>query len=234
MNTAAVNQTADVVSSVYSDNTKTSGVNDKTVGSPKLSEKGQKYFEELKKKYSNMDFVLVEDGITDAEAKAAKYANSGRMQVVIDEQHIEKMAEDEAYRNKYEGIIGNAQAQFDQMVSGLGSNASSVKTLGIKIDDGGNASFFAVIDKSLAAQKERIQEKAEKKAEAKKAYEKEKAEKKREEKLQDKKSEDVETVTSDSIEGLLEKINDTLYASLSDKVRTEDEKKVGQHIDYRW
>ena len=156
------------------------------------------------------------------------------MQVVIDEQHIEKMAEDEAYRNKYEGIIGNAQAQFDQMVSGLGSNASSVKTLGIKIDDGGNASFFAVIDKSLAAQKERIQEKAEKKAEAKKADEKEKAEKKREEKLQDKKSEDVETVTSDSIEGLLKKINDTLYASLSDKVRTEDEKKVGQHIDYRW
>lgn len=234
MNTAAVNQVADVVSSVYSDTTKTKGVSGDTVGSPKLSEKAQKYYEELKKKYSNMDFVLVQDGEKDAEAKAAKYAKAGRMQVVIDEQHIEKMAEDEAYRDKYENIIGNAESQFEMMASGLGNNSSAVKTLGIRIDDGGNASFFAVIDKSLAAQRERIEEKAEKKAEAKKTEEKEKAEKKREDKLKDKKSEDVVTVTSDTIDGLIKKINDTLFESLSDNVKTEVEKSIGQHIDYRW
>ena len=31
----------------------------KEVGNPKLSEKAQKYYDQLKKKFSNMDFILV-------------------------------------------------------------------------------------------------------------------------------------------------------------------------------
>lgn len=38
---------------------KTGTVTGRTIGNPKLSEKAAKYYEELKRKYSNMDFILV-------------------------------------------------------------------------------------------------------------------------------------------------------------------------------
>ena len=38
---------------------KKSSVSGKTIGSPKLSEKAARYYEQLKSKYSNMDFILV-------------------------------------------------------------------------------------------------------------------------------------------------------------------------------
>ena len=91
--------------------TKTSYGN--TVGDPQLSDKAAKYYEQLKKKYSDMDFVLVSnDEVDGAEQKAAKYANSNRTLVLIDADKIEKMAEDEDYRKKYEDIIGNANSHF--------------------------------------------------------------------------------------------------------------------------
>ena len=130
--------------------TKTSYGN--TVGDPQLSDKAAKYYEQLKKKYSDMDFVLVSnDEVDGAEQKAAKYGNANRTLVLIDADKIEKMAEDEDYRKKYEDIIGNANSQLDQMKQSLGSMIGNVKTFGIKVDDGGNTSFFAVVDKSLSA-----------------------------------------------------------------------------------
>lgn len=59
----------------------------KTVGEPKLSEEGKKYYEELKKKYGNYDFVLVSsDQKENAKANASKYANSFKTVVLIDEE----------------------------------------------------------------------------------------------------------------------------------------------------
>ena len=44
-----------------------------TIGQLQLSEKASKYYEQLKKKYSDMDFVLVSnDEVDGAEQKAAK------------------------------------------------------------------------------------------------------------------------------------------------------------------
>ena len=53
--------TSTVNSTVNNDisSVKKSDVSGKTVGNPKLSEKASKYYEQLKKKFSNMDFVLV-------------------------------------------------------------------------------------------------------------------------------------------------------------------------------
>lgn len=36
-------------------------VSGQTIGNPKLSEKASKYYEQLKKKYSNMNFILVSE-----------------------------------------------------------------------------------------------------------------------------------------------------------------------------
>jgi len=106
------------------------------------------------------------------------YQSSKELIVLIDSDKIEKMAEDEAYREKYESILSGATAQIAQMKSSLGANGESVSSIGMTFDDHGNASFFAVVDKSLAAQKERIAQKKEERMEEKKAAEKKEAKKK--------------------------------------------------------
>ena len=221
-----------------------------TIGDVQLSDKASKYYDQLKKKYSDMDFVLVSnDEVDGAEQKAAKYANSNRTLVLIDAEKIEKMAEDEEYRKKYEGIIGNASSQLDSLKEQLGvGTLANVKTFGIKVDDQGNTSFFAVVDKSLSAQKDRIAENAKKKTQAKKAEAKKETEKKTQQKLAEARkaktgekektskageSGETETITASSVEELIKKINDSYYAGLSDRVRTEAEMQVGTQMDFR-
>lgn len=204
-----------------------------TIGDVKLSDKAAKYYETLKNKFSNMDFVLVSnDQVEGAEQKAAKYAKTGRTLVLIDADKIEKMAEDENYRKKYEGIIGNANAQLQSMQEQLASGTmQNVKTYGIKVDDHGNASYFAVIDKSLAQQRERIEKKAEdKKAEEKAA----KAEEAKEAKKPGKTNgEDLETISASSVEELIRRLNNSYFSSMSDNVFTDQELQVGQQFDFR-
>lgn len=76
-------------------------------------------------------------------------------------------------------IKKRSTAQLSQRKSSPGSDADSVKAFGMAMDDHGNA-FIAVIEKSLAKQRERV---AERKAEAAKEK-KEAAEKAAEKKAQ--------------------------------------------------
>lgn len=219
---------------------KKSNVRGKTIGEPKLSEKALKYYEKLKKKYSNMDFILVSsDKKEEAKAQAGSYANANRMVVLIDEEKIEKMAEDEKYRKQYEAVIGNAAGSLTQMKSSLAQSGANVKTYGMQVNDNGTASFFAVVDKSLASQKERIEKRAQAKKETQKAEEKKAEKKEKQEELEKKRTgskteqeEDYVTVTAGSIDELMRKIQDVMYAGMSDHAQTQSEKQVGQHIDY--
>ena len=209
-------------------------VSGQTIGNPQLSEKASKYYEQLKKKYSNMNFILVsEDQKENAKANAAGYANSNNMVVLIDEDKIERMASDENYRKQYEGIIANAASGISQLASSLSATGTSVKGFGMQVNDNGTASYFAVLEKSSAAQKERIEKKAAEKKEAKKKNE-ERLEKKRKETGDVDDTDDTETVTvtASSIEELLEKIKNQEQLFLSDTVRTPQEKNVGQNVDF--
>ena len=95
------------------DTQKKTRVTGKVVGTPELSEAGRKYYEELKKKYSNMEFILVsEDMKAAAKAQAGSFANPNKMVVLIDEEKVERMAVDEEYRKQYESIISNAGKQI--------------------------------------------------------------------------------------------------------------------------
>lgn len=223
---------------------KKSNVKGRTIGEPKLSDAAAKYYEDLKKKYSNMDFILVSrDQKAFAQSQAASYANPAKMVVLIDEDKIERMASDESYRRQYEGIIANAASGMSQLSKSL-SNNSSVKGYGMQVNSNGTASFFAVIDKSLAAQRKRIAQKAQDKKEAKKAEEKKAKKKEQQEKLEEswkkdsgktgniRKGADEVTVTASSIEELLKKISDVTFASMSDYAQTEEEKKIGQSFDF--
>ncbi len=220
---------------------KKSRVYGKTIGDPKLTDEAKEYYEELKKKYSNLDFVLVSKDMKEfAKAQAGSYANPNRLVVLIDEEKIERMATDENYRKQYEAIIANGASQLAQVKNSLGKNASSVKAFGMQVDDGGNASFFAVVDKSLALQRERIEKHAEEKAQKKKAdarkakreEEAERLEQRRKERTG--REEDTVTVTASSAEELVQKIQDAVYEGMSDHVWTAEEKQIGQHVDFRW
>lgn len=212
----------------------------KTIGKPQLSDKAQEYYKELKKKFSNMDFILVSSDMKDAaKARAASYANPNRLVVLIDEEKLERMATDENFRKQYESIIQNAGTKLPQLQKKLGSSASMVKGFGMQINEKGLASFFAVVDKSLAAQKKRIEKKAQEKKENARKDAKKAAKKAQEEALEERLTgkageEDLVTVTASSMEELLRKINDVIYDSMSDYAQTNEEKMVGQHFDSRW
>lgn len=230
-----------------SESTKDSKLNEvsgRKIGEPKLSDKALKYYEQLKKKYSNMDFILVSpDKMDEAERNKGTYTSDKELIVLIDSDKIERMATDENYRKKYEAILSGATAQVEQMKSSLGANASRVSAFGMTFDDHGNASFFAVVDKSLALQRERIAEQKEEKAQEKKLAAKKAAEEKVAEKTGAKQA-DTEvsadkaensnkvTVTAKSWEELLKKIDHVVMADMADRMRTEAELKVGQNFDF--
>lgn len=233
-------------------------VSGQTIGNPKLSEKASKYYDELKKKYSNMNFILVsEDMKEQAKANASAYANANKMVVLIDEDKIERMAEDENYRKQYEAIIANAASGMSQLGSSIAATGASVKGYGMQVNDNGTATYFAVLEKSSAAQKERIEKKAAKKKAEEKAKDKKaqkEAEKERIKKSHDKaekiSDKEVDTVdkedadgkinsasdtviiTASSIEELLSKIQNESQKYLSDNILSEKEKNVGQGFDY--
>lgn len=155
-----------------------------TVGDAKLSEAGAKYYEELKSKYSDMDFVLVSnDKVDQAEQLAAKYANPDKTLVLIDAEKVEKMAEDEEYRKSIENTIETSGAKLDELAASLEKSGMSgnVAGFGISVKDDGTTSYFAVLKDSSDAQKARIEKQAAEKREAKKAEQK-KADKKAQEK----------------------------------------------------
>ena len=228
-------------------------VSGKTIGEPKLSDKAARYYEQLKKKYSNYDFILVsKDQKEQAEANAAQYANKNRTVVLIDDEKIEQMANDEKVRKKYENILSGAQAQLDELKKSLGNNPD-IKGFGMKINDNGAASFFAAVDKNMssarAAQKKRQEKKAEEKAaEKKKAAKEQNAERieKAREKNRANKADQVddseniedtdmelEVVSAGSIDELVKKIRNMTYAWMSDHVQTEYEKGLGANIDFK-
>ena len=184
----------------------------KEIGEPKLSKKAADMKEE-------------------AEANAGKYGSNKSLIVLIDDEKIEKMAEDAQYREKYEKVLRGATTQFAQMKQDLGSNADNVKAFGMKVNDNGTASYFAVIDKSLATQKKRIEEKAVKNREDKKKAEQQERKDKLDGKYSDSAKDEV-TVTASSWDELLKKINDTIGEWYGNSVRTQEETWVGQQFDY--
>ncbi|MCR5403896.1 MAG: DUF6033 family protein [Butyrivibrio sp.] len=87
------------------------------------------------------------------------------MVVLIDEEKLERMATDENFRKKYEGIIATSQAKMLQAKMGLLSSGASVKNFGMSVDGNGKENFFATVNKTTDLQKKRTGRKsAEKKA----------------------------------------------------------------------
>ena len=235
--TNAVGNTYATKETKQADEVRKYGVTGKTIGQPKLSENAKKYYEELKSKYQNMDFILVSNDMKEmAKANAGSFANPHKMVVLIDEEKIERMATDEQYRKQYESVIASAQNKLPELKQSLG-NSANIKGFGMQVNDNGASSFFAVMDKSFKAQadrleKQRAEKKEEKKAARKKAEKKEREEQLEEKRLKNKDSQEV-VITANSIEELKKKIDDYNYLQMADTVKTDAEKYLGRTIDFK-
>lgn len=245
-------QTEDIAITKSDDSAETvkkTKVNGRTVGSPELTEEAAKYYEQLKKKYGNLDFILVsKDQKEYAKANASKYSNPNKMVVLIDEEKIERMAVDEDYRKQYESAISQGANGLTQLKSRLANMGLNVKSCGMNVYDNGATSFFATMDQSFKAQNKTTQERLAKKKAAKKAEDKKAAkkaeEKKRQEKLEESRTErreireefydndgdDEVTFTADSIDDLISQIENADYLVRRD-IRSSYEKQIGQKFD---
>lgn len=224
------------------------------IGDVQLSDKAKDYYNKLKSKFGNLDFIAVsKDMKSQVQANAAAYGNANKMVVLIDDEKLERMANDESYRKKYEGIIAMGQTQMANAKNSLASSGANVKNFGMNVNADGSTSFFASVEKSSEDQAKRIEKKQaekkaakakEKKAAEKKAQEKRlekaKEEKKAEKAKLEEKDEEVSveaekeyiTFEADSMEALLNKVSQYAYDASAHSVMTEQEKSVGQHFDF--
>lgn len=229
-----------------------------SIGNVELSDKAKDYYNSLKKKFGNAEFILVsKDMKASVQANAAAYGNANKMVVLIDEEKLERMATDESYRKKYEGIIAMSQAQMANARNSLASSGANIKNFGMSVNSNGVTSFFATVEKSSKDQAKLMEKKAaekkeqklkDKKAAEKKAKEarlekaKEKSRTEREERLERLKNSDdtdidVEDdkeyveIHADSMEDLLSKVQK--YAYTDSNVQAESEKYTGQNFDFR-
>ena len=228
-----------------------------TIGNVSLSDKAKDYYEKLKAKFHNLEFIAVSKDMKEQVKKnASAYGNANKMVVLIDEEKLERMATDEDFRNKYEGLIAMSQAKLTEAKNSLTSSGAAVKNFGMSIDENGNEKFFATIEKSLDLQKQRIEEKAAEKREQK-AADKKKAEKEAdEERIEEARENRAEaadrigeadeesaknpwdnseyiTFTSGSLDDLLAKVRAYSIENASAHVMTDEERMIGANIDFK-
>lgn len=196
---------------------------------PELSDKAKALLEELKKKYSNIDFFVADYS---SEEEAAAYLNRGNKEysVLIDSETLEEMAADDSVKEKYTDIIDNATGQLSEMKEKLGEDGEEVTRIGVIVNNDGTVSYFAELEKMSEKQRERIEKAREEKREEA-AEEKKKAAKEARELPKDnaafektKKT----TLKADSIGELIERIKNVDWS----KVEEEEIPVQGSRFDF--
>lgn len=187
-----------------------------------LSSKAKKYLNELKKKYGDMDFTVANFS-TDEEAQQYMSKGSKRFSVVIEPETLEEMAHNEEARKRYEGILAGAGSQFDKVKEELGEDAENIKSLGISVDKNGIVSYLAemVIDRTTGGNETGKKEDTDETGKT----DKNKAQK-------DTKGQ-VRRFKASSIEELLDQIRKAQAEEKSNSVKTDQEKTLGQSLDYK-
>ncbi len=203
-----------------------------TIGNPKLSETASSYYEDLKAKYGDVEFVLVDDEQSStAKEQLANYQSNKSLTVFISESEVEEMATNETVRTQNEGLIDNTITKMPDMIEQLKESGANIKSFGMEISDNGSVSYFAVVEQSMQLQKDRIEQNRAEKTEA----------------LQNGKTskgtfggnkisnpkENLITITASTLDDLFVKLQDSLYAARNNQIRTQQEMIVGQNFDFK-
>lgn len=185
----------------------------------KLSSKAQEYLKNLRKKYSDYDFMI---GNSADDIKSLSKTGSKEFSVIFSTAEIERMANDEKYaEEKMQAVEGAVKmckriCEENGYVSAYGENSGengTINKIGVVVDDNGKMKLFAELEKSSAKQKERLEKSRAKHAEEKKAAEKKK---KNPYEKDDKESVKRTTIEADSEEELLEKLKELRWDKVKD------------------
>lgn len=146
--------------STKTDKTKNAGSN--TV---QLSDKAKSLLQELKKTYSNMDFIVAE---YESDEEAASYLSRGSKEysVLIDPEELERMASDDSVKEQNLSLLDNAVGKLDELKEQLGDKKDEVIRMGVSIGKNGEVSYFAELEKAGERQKEFVDKIREGKKEA--------------------------------------------------------------------
>lgn len=191
---------------------------------PTLSKAAQNLLKELKKTYSNMDFIVA-DFETDEEAASLMSRGTAEYSALFTPEELEKMAADEDVKNKNMKILDGAVSKLDEMKTKLGDKADDVTRIGISFGDDGEVSFFAELEKNSEKQRERIEKQREDKKEAAKDNGKAEA---AEYLAHGKPTGKRTTVYASTIEELAEKIANVDWNA----VKEERQSTTGQRFDF--
>ncbi len=210
---------------------KTDGANKSEHNTVQLSDKAKALLQELKKQYSNMDFIVAD---YDTEEEAASYLSRGTKEysVLIDTDELERMAEDEDVKNQNLALLDEAVGKLDELKEQLKDteNGDQVVQLGVTIGKDGEISFFAELEKIGERQKEfadKIREEAKESAADAQTANAEKAAQNYDAHNVDKNKRT--TVYADSTEELLEKITGVDWDSVEEETTAN---MPGGHFDF--
>lgn len=203
----------------------------------KLSDKAKALLEELKAKYTDMDF-MVADYSSDEEAQEYLSQGNKAFSVLIDPDDLEAMANDEQVKDKTLSLLDEARQNLTDLQSQLEEDGeTNVKNLGVTINTDGKVSYFAELEKMSQSQKDRIEKIKENKAEEKTEADKKAARQEREERMDALKSDRFytnlpqidkhTTVQADTMEELLEKIRNVNW----DDIPEEKTAPMGRRFD---
>lgn len=131
---------------------KTNGIG-KTGNSTQLSSKAKTLLQELKRTYSNMDFMVAD---YDSDEEAASYLSRGMKEysVLIDPEELERMAADDDVKQQNLALLDEAVGKLDEVKDQLGDHKNEIASIGITIGKDGQLSYFAELEKSGERQKE--------------------------------------------------------------------------------
>lgn len=130
-----------------------------------LSSRAKALLQELKRTYTNMDFMVAD---YESDEEAAEYLSRGTKDysVLIDSEELERMAADEDVKKQNLSLLDEAVGKLDEMKEQLGEHKDDVVRMGISIDKDGEVSYFAELEKAGARQKEFVDKIREDKKEA--------------------------------------------------------------------
>lgn len=125
----------------------------KTDNNVQLSDRAKALLQELKRTYSNMDFMVAD---YESEEEAASYLGRGSKEysVLIDSEELERMASDDNVKEQNLSILDNAVGKLDEMKNQLGDKENEVVRMGVSIGKNGEVSYFAELEKAGERQKE--------------------------------------------------------------------------------
>lgn len=225
-----MNTPDDVKAGRVTENNRNSKISDISAkNEEKLSKKAQDFLQKLREQNSEFD-IMVGNGADDL--KALSKSGNKEFSIIFSSAEIERMANDEKYaEEKLQGAAGAIKMAyriaeengFKSAFDAEGGENGVINKIGVIVDDNSNMKLFAELEKNSAKQKERIEKDREKQAEENKNTDR--TNRRNPYAKEDKPSIKRTTVEADTIEELLEKINNVDW----DKV---GESHSGDRVDF--